>query len=110
MNRDRFVLAITPLVKCGNSGSEPCGYKDFIVLLVTVFNYLIYLVVPLSILGIGVGGLYMIFGSSNEAQRTQGKDILWYSIFGLVVAAAAWVIVNTILVGLGATGFDNPLN
>ena len=88
---------------------DNCGLPDFWKLLANIFNYLLVLVVPLAILGIGVGGVYMILGSANEQMRSRGKEILWSSIIGLVIAVAAWVIINTILKGLGATGITNPL-
>jgi|SRR3989344_1319586 len=96
------------LVQCGK-GADPCKFSEFIPLLVTIFNYLIILVVPLAVLGIGVGGVMMIVGSASEQTLTQGKEALKYSVIGLVVAVASWLIVNTILVGLGATDFTNPL-
>jgi len=88
---------------------DSCTFKDFWQLLSNIFGFLIILVVPLAILGIGIGGVYMILGSANESQRTQGKEIFWASVIGLILAAASWVIVNTILTSLGATGFSNPL-
>lgn len=96
------------LVPC----KDNCSLKDLGTLLVKIFNFLVDIAFVLAILGIAVGGVYMILGSSNSKYLDEGKDIIWYSIFGLIVALAAWVIVNTILVGLGvpaANVFKNPL-
>ncbi|MEK7535823.1 MAG: pilin [Patescibacteria group bacterium] len=108
MNREKLTYALLPLVNCG-TGPEPCKLSEFLTLLTRIFDYLIVLVVSLAILGIGIGGAYMIIGGASEGQRTEGKSIMFASIWGLVIAVAAWVIVNTILVNLGAGGFTNPL-
>lgn len=96
------------LVQCGRGATGACTYQDFLTLLGRLFNYLMVLAVPLAILGIGVGALYMIMGASGEG-RTKGKDIIFDSIIGLVVAIAAWLIINTVITILGANGFTNPL-
>ncbi|HEY4493767.1 MAG TPA: hypothetical protein VJB98_04085 [Candidatus Paceibacterota bacterium] len=88
---------------------DGCTLQDLGVLIVKIFDYMIDIVFLLAVLGIAVGGLYIIFGGASEGNRIQGKSIIGSSILGLFVAAAAWVIVNTILVGLGAEGFRNPL-
>ncbi|HEY9583044.1 MAG TPA: pilin [Candidatus Paceibacterota bacterium] len=98
------------LVPCG-SGTSVCTLKDLGTLLVKIFDFLIILAVPLAILGIAVGGVMIIMSSANEGLRTKGKEAISGSVIGLVLAVAAWVIINTILVGLGVDTevFRNPL-
>lgn len=88
------------LVPC--TGFEDCDYQKFLDLIGKVFRFLVMIAVPLATLGIGIGGVYMIFGSASESERTKGKEIFWDSIIGLVIVVAAWLIVRTILIGLGA--------
>lgn len=75
----------------------------------TFFNYLVMIAVPLAILGIGIGALYMIVGAGSETNRSKGKEIVFDSIIGLVIVSASWLIINLVITGLGATGFNNPL-
>jgi hypothetical protein len=106
---NKYMYAILPLVQCGTSSTAPCTYKHFFELLGRIFGYLVVLAVPLAVLGIGIGGAMIIFGGASPNMMTQGKDAIKYSIIGLFCAAGAWLIINAVIVGLGAEGFVNPL-
>lgn len=109
------------LVTCGNqetgptqSGSpipiRPCTFADFWNFLARIVRFLTeYIGVPLAVFGIGVGGLRLIIGSNSEGERTKAKEIIYASLIGLFIALAAWLIVNTIISGLGAKIENNPL-
>ncbi len=79
-----------------------CGYEDFILLVGNVFKFLtIDLAVPLATAAIVYGGIVLITAGTNEGRRTQAKSIIGYAVWGLVLALAAWLIVRTIMKGLG---------
>ena len=99
-----------PLTVCESGFSDPklvgpaqriCDFQAFLELVGKVFKYLVWISVPLATLGIGIGGFMMIFGGASESQVTRGKEIFWDSIIGFVIVVAAFIIVKTILVGLG---------
>ena len=114
-------LAFPSLVNCGNQevgpgeggGSlpiEPCTLDDLWKLIARVVDFLLkYIGIPLAVFGIGVGGFRMIIGSNSASQREEGKKVVFASLIGLFIALSAWLIVNTILKGLGATNIKNPL-
>ena len=98
------------LVNCGKDA--PCTLANFWGLLVGVVDFLLkFIGIPLAVLGIGVGGFYIIIGSNSEGDRTKGKEIIYASVIGLFIALAAWLIVNTVLTGLGVKEnvVTNPL-
>lgn len=99
----------TGLVPCGTGPDDACKFEDFYKLLTKVFDFLVLMATSLAVLGIGIGGFRMMLGSASEGERTQGKEILTASIIGLIIVLASWLIIHTVLVGLGATGFNNPL-
>ncbi len=93
-----------PLTTC--KGFSDCDFQKFMDLIGKVFKWLVWISVPLATLGIGIGGLHLIFGGASEGERARGKTIIWDSIIGFVIVVAAWLIVRTILVGLGVTNAD----
>lgn len=58
----------------------------------------------LTILGIIVGGMYIITGLGNQSQVEKGKKMIFWSIVGMVVVALAVVIIGIISSALGIRG------
>ncbi len=95
-------------VTCGK-GADPCTFQDLMPFLSNLVTKLLtYIAVPLATLGIAIGGVRIIVGSQNPGERSKGVENIKDSVIGLIIALAAWLIVQTILAGLGYTGF-NPL-
>src|SRR3990167_1728984 len=76
--------AFANLVNCGQTLGPapvggtgvvvPCKLSDFWILLASVVRCLTaYIGIPLAVLGIGVGGFYIIIGSNSPGERTKGK-------------------------------------
>ncbi len=109
-----FLIILTPLAHAETKlvpdcqVKDNCTLQDFFNLLGSVYKYIVFIAAPLAVLGIGVGGFRMILGSASEGERTKGREILSASVIGLLIVLASWIIVNAILVGLGAN-FANPL-
>ncbi|HEY4518458.1 MAG TPA: hypothetical protein VJG48_02420 [Candidatus Paceibacterota bacterium] len=104
-------LAFPALVNCGKDAT-PCTLADFWQLLARVVKFLTaYIGIPLAVLGIGVGGFHIIIARGSPGEITKGREIIVASVVGLFIALAAFLIVNTILKGLGANpnNITNPL-
>jgi len=56
-------------------------------------NFLSLLIGSFAILAIIVGGVFMLIAGGREEMITRGKDIVTYSITGLVVALVAYFLV-----------------
>lgn len=93
--------------KIGQDGSfsDPCGFDYFM----TMLNYIIdwsvkFLITPIfAMLFIYAGFLY-IGSSENAANKNKAKKILKNSLLGYLLILCSWLIVDTILKGLGFTG------
>jgi hypothetical protein len=83
---------------------KTCTLQDLFTFAQKLFKYLMWLAVTLSTISIAVAGFYYIFAGGDPGDISKAHEILKYSILGIVLAVGAWIIVNTILVGLGATG------
>lgn len=92
------------LVPC-NGTTTPCNYTALITLIKNIVNFLVFgLAVPLAAISFAVAGVMILTAGGNTGQVERAKEIFWNVVIGLVVALSAWLIVNAILLGLGAAG------
>lgn len=102
-----FVFAKTAsgLIPCGNvklnggiAPGQECDFNDLIILAQTVINFLIFKIAsPLAAVMFAYAGFLYLTNQGNESQVKKAHDIFWYVFIGLVVALAAWLVVNFIL-------------
>jgi len=59
-----------------------------------LIDFLAKLAASMSMLGLIVGGVMMVFSGGNEDMMTKGKGTLTYSILGLVIVFGAYIIVT----------------
>lgn len=92
-----LVLAGFPLVTLGQGIENPLKRNATIVdLIVNFTNFLLSLVVILSLLGSVWAGVRMILSVGNESGVAESKKILFWSIAGLVVASLSYVIIRLV--------------
>jgi hypothetical protein len=93
------------------SFTVPCDFDYFM----TMLNYIIdwsvkYLVTPIfAILFIYAGFLY-IGSAGNPNNKSKAKKIIKNALLGYLIILSAWLVVDTILKGLGFTGEDYLTN
>jgi hypothetical protein len=98
------------LIPCGNveaagKVTDPCTYTDLIILAQTVIKFLIFsLAAPIAAIMFAYAGFTYITNGGNESKIKQAHDIFLMVFWGLVIALAAWLVVNFILVFLLGTG------
>lgn len=88
---------LTPISPSGS----PKSMKD---LAFKVMKFLNLTIAGVSLVGVMSGGVMLIVSAGNESLMQKGKDVLKYSIIGLVVTLSAYLIVTlvqTILYSLG---------
>lgn len=111
-----FVSAKTSsaLIPCGNvevAGSVPvaerCEFNDLIQLAQNVIEFLIFrIAAPLAAVMFAYAGFLYLTNQGNESQVKKAHDIFWSVFLGLVIALAAWLVVNFVLeffLGTGST-------
>ncbi len=78
--------------------SEECHYSDFIILIQTVIDFLIFkLAAPISAIMFAYAGFLYMTNNGNESQIKQAHDIFLYVFWGFVIALGAWLVVKVIL-------------
>ena len=66
-----------------------------------VVNILIFIVGAVSIIMVVVGGLRYVLSGGDQNSISSAKNTILYAIIGIVVAVAAYAIVNFVLQNLG---------
>lgn len=98
------------LIPCGNveaagKVTDACTFTDLVILAQTVIKFLIFsLAAPIGAIMFAYAGFTYITNGGNESKIKQAHDIFLYVFWGLVIALAAWLVVNFILVFLLGTG------
>ncbi|HNW71788.1 MAG TPA: pilin [Candidatus Paceibacterota bacterium] len=81
-----------------------CGFKELVDVVNKVINYVLFvLAIPIAAIMFAYAGILLITSGGEPSKRTKAKSIFVNVGIGLVVAAAAWLIINTIL---SIVGFD----
>ena len=94
------------LVPCGGAGEPSCDFNAFIILIDKIINFMIIdLALPIAGIMFAYAGFLMVTAGDEAAgARTRAKGIFMNALIGLILAAACWIIVNTILSVLGFNG------
>ena len=95
--------AASGLIPCGNTVSggvvtDPCTYNDLVTLAQNVINFLIFkIAAPLGAVMFAYAGYTYITNGGNEGKITEAHTMFLAVFWGLVVALAAWLLVNFVL-------------
>ncbi len=86
------------LVPCGNEGQRECGFDDFLVLIQSVINFLMFSVAaPLATVSFAWAGFKLMTAGGNQSAMEDAKKIFTAVLFGLGLALSAWLIVKLIV-------------
>jgi len=93
----------TGLVACGKGDSAPCGFGDLLVLIDTIIKFVLFkMAVPIAAIMFAYAGFLLITAGGEAAHaRTKAKEIFVNTLFGLIIAVAAFLIIKTILMIFG---------
>lgn len=97
-----------PLVTCGVGDAKPCTICDIWVLADRVVLFAFYLAAPILIIVLIAGGFIYLTSGGNPKKTEQAKSLLTSAIVGIVIALAAFLIVDTILKTLVRQDFTWP--
>lgn len=86
------------LVVCGVGLGDLCTICDIWALADKVINFLLFtLATPILIIVLIVGGFIYLTSGGNPKKTETAKGLITSAIFGIIIAFAAWLIVDTIL-------------
>lgn len=91
------------LVKCGTTSTDPCGFNDFLILINDVIKFVFKdLVLPIAAIMFAYAGFELVTSGGSTEKKSKAKSIFTNVAIGLIVAAAAFLIIQTILSIVGA--------
>ncbi|MDD5032784.1 MAG: hypothetical protein PHC85_01555 [Candidatus Pacebacteria bacterium] len=95
------------IVPCGGAGQPACDFCKFAELAGNLVKFLAFnIVLPLSVLSFAAAGIIFMTGGDNSSQIEKGKNIFKFTATGIVIAFAAYAVINTILGFLLDPGFS----
>lgn len=84
-----------------NCQSDPCKISDILPLIKALISFLAFTVsLPLAILALAYAGIKMMVYSDTPGEVGKAKDIIYYTIWGLIMIFAAYFITQAIVEGL----------
>ncbi len=85
------------LIPCGGSGQPACNFTYLIQLIQNVIDFLLVdVAIPLAIILFAYAGWLYMSAGGDSGKVSKAHGIFMNVVFGLVLALAAWLIVNTI--------------
>src|SRR3989344_7526714 len=92
------------LVPCDGSAENPCGFDQFLTLINTVVKFIfLNLIIPIAAIMFAYAGFELVTSGGETSKREKAKKIFTNVAFGLAIAVAAFLIVQTIL---SIVGYD----
>lgn len=82
---------------CNLAGSGPCNFCDALIVTSNIIKYLWYVSTSIATAMIVYGALRLMIAGGSEDAVQKAKSIMTNAVLGLVIALAAWAIINTIL-------------
>lgn len=94
-----FLANAAGLVPCGGRDMPSCRLCHFLFLIRNITNYILKALMPLGILFIIIGGIIILI-SRNTSLAATGKRFVRIALMGIIIALAAWFIVDMVIVFL----------
>lgn len=93
-------------VPCGNTADNPCTIGHLFKAFVVIINYLIAMAGFVAVVAIVYAGFMMIY-SQGEQKLADAKKRFTGAIIGIVLVAAAFIIINSLFTGKLSVGVCN---
>lgn len=101
-----FTADAITLVTCAPRGPDQvlnCDYCAFVATIQTTFYYILGIVFLAAVVLIAKYGLDMYFTSGDPGKVKEAFKGIMKVVVGLIIILISWVIINTIMVVLGAS-------
>lgn len=97
--------ASNKFIVCGENNPNDCTFGKIYTLIKNIIDFLLIdVMVPAAIISIMFAGFKYVMARGNPGEIKKAHDIFYYIVVGIVLALAAWLIVNTILIVLSGEG------
>ncbi|HUV81346.1 MAG TPA: hypothetical protein VMW21_02440 [Patescibacteria group bacterium] len=80
---------------------NPLGYEEFSDLILAIANFIFTIALALAPLLIVVGGIYIIAAQGDPAKIQNGKNIILYTLIGLLVIFLSRGLISLLRTAIG---------
>ncbi len=87
-----------PIILC--KGIDDCDFNALVTLAQNIITFLLYISTAVAAAAFAVAGFKYVTARGNPGQIESAHKIFTNVLVGLLIALAAWLVVNTILNGL----------
>lgn len=91
------------IVQCGRPGHEMCTLCDLIKGFYDIIQYIIKIAVVVALAMFTLGGSSYVTSFGGEKEIEMAKAAMKNAVIGLTIILAAWLLVNTVFLILGAS-------
>lgn len=84
----------------GGGGCNQSGDNNLNQLIRRVVNILLFIIGAVAVIMIVVGGLRYVLSGGDQSATTSAKNTILYAVIGLIVAFAAYAIVNFVVMNI----------
>lgn len=97
-----FPLSVSAfsLVPCGGTEQSPCQFKDLVILIVRLINYLMTVAAIVAMYHILLSGWNLITAMGNSEKVKNSREGITQAIVGFAIVVLAFVFVNLLVNGL----------
>ncbi len=85
-----------------SDSAQAAGWGCVLKVVANLIQFAIYLSITISVLMFAYAGFLWVLNPINPENRAAGRKILMNAAIGLLITLSAWLIVNTLLIALGA--------
>jgi hypothetical protein len=99
------ILTRAQIVPCDGSIFFPCDFAALMKLVNNLINFALFkLALPIAAIMFAYAGIKLLLSGGSEEARSSAKRIFANTALGIIIAGAAFLIVNSILSILGYKG------
>jgi len=85
-------------IKCDPGAGQDCTFQHIYQLIKTVIDFLLFTIMtPLAIIALVFAGIKYVTAQGNPGELQKAHQIFYYVVIGMLIALAAWLIINTII-------------
>lgn len=102
-----YAQGVVPTECVGAGAVDLCRACSFFKLIDNIFSLILTRIVPpLAVILIAIGGFLYLISGDSEQRRTQARGILTWTVVGLVLVYASFLLLHTVLTVLAGDRVD----
>lgn len=89
------------IVKCGNTGQDPCNFDDFIAFVNDIIDMVGKGIAVIATITLVVIGSRILLNPESTSERENAKEMFRKTVYGIFFFLCGYLIVDLIIKGLG---------